>query len=149
MNYLKTGRAAALLAAVLCYGTVTVNAQSRDIGDWKKEQLYNVEQLAERIHQADTSDIYILNTGPVEDIQYAIHIGPVENKKYLDKLELLLPALDKGREVIIYCGCCPLVVCPNLSPAYDLLSHNGFRVKVLALEQDLEEDWIGKKYPVK
>lgn len=134
--------------AVLAGIWLSVTAWSQDTGFWKKEQLYSVDALAGKVRKADTSGIYILNTGPMEDILYAIHIGPVENKKYVDRLAALLPRLDKRREVIIYCGCCPLKACPNLSPAYELLDRSGFKVKVLALEQDLEEDWIAKKYPL-
>lgn len=137
-------------AIVLCFmlGAMQLNAQ--DIGDWKMKQLITVESLLKKMNdETKKENLIILNTGPVEDIKGAINIGPVENEKYLNKLATVLDTIPKKKELVIYCGCCPLAVCPNLKPAYDMLKKRKYKnFHVLLLAQDLQEDWIDKGYPV-
>ncbi|WP_162902956.1 rhodanese-like domain-containing protein [Taibaiella koreensis] len=120
-----------------------------ELGSWKEKQLADPVALAGRIAKGDTSNLLILNTGPVEDIQGAVNIGAVEDAKNLAKLKDYLQPVARDKEVILYCGCCPLSVCPNLHPAYDMLRAMHFtNYKVLRLTHDLQEDWIDKGYPV-
>lgn len=124
--------------------------KEKGTGPWKEKQLLKAEVLAERIKTGDTANLLILNTGPVEDIKGAITFGAVENPDNLEKLKVYLNEVPKDKEIVIYCGCCPLAVCPNLKPAYDALKDMKFQnYKVLRLVQDLQEDWIDKGYPVK
>jgi hypothetical protein len=133
---------------VIAFLGIFVSQAQQGIGDWSKEKLYDVDTLYHKITNNDMGNIVILNTGPVGNIKYAKRIGPVEQEKYLKKLKKLLPKIDASQEIVIYCGCCPLVVCPNLEPAYLLLKKNNFSVRVLALKESLEENWIRKKYPM-
>ncbi len=55
----------------------------------------------------------------------------------------------RNKEIVIYCGCCPLSGCPNIEPAYRKLEEMKFsNFKILDLPQDLQEDWIDKGYPM-
>lgn len=145
MKYPGKYGAAGLLALFL-----SLSAFKKDeLGSWKEKQLTSPELLAQRIAKNDTSNLLILNTGPVEDIKGAVNIGAVEDAKNLARLKDYLQQVPKDKEVILYCGCCPLSVCPNLHPAYDLLKEMKFsQYKVLRLTHDLQEDWIDKGYPV-
>lgn len=134
---------------ILSVFSIVAHSQSApNTGDWKPEQLYSIDTLAAKIAQQQVEDIYIINTGPVSNIPHALQTGAVEYEKNLKKLVKLAKKLDKKREVIIYCGCCPLAVCPNLEPAYTHLLEKGFKVRVLALIEDLETDWVQKGYPL-
>lgn len=145
MNYLGKFRAFFLLALLL----IVASFKKDELGSWKEKQLVDPQVLAERIQKGDTANLLILNTGPVEDIKGAVNIGAVEDAKNQAKLKEYLQAVPKDKEVIIYCGCCPLSVCPNLHPAYDALKAMQFtNYKVLRLTHDLQEDWIDKGYPV-
>lgn len=120
-----------------------------ELGSWKEKQLLKPEVLAERIRKGDTVNLLILNTGPVEDIAGAVHSGAMEETGNPEKLRSYLAAVSRDKEVVVYCGCCPLSVCPNLRPAYDILKELKFsNVKVLRLPNELQEDWIGKGYPM-
>jgi hypothetical protein len=126
-----------------------VSFKKDELGSWKEKQLIKPEVLAERIQKGDTLNLLILNTGPVEDIKGAVNIGAVEDAKNQARLKEYLKHIPRNKEVILYCGCCPLSVCPNLHPAYDALKAMKFsNYKVLRLTQDLQEDWIDKGYPV-
>ena len=145
MNYLGKSRVLLLLALFV----TVVSFKKEELGSWKEKQLVSPEVLADRINKGDTLNLLILNTGPVEDIKGAVNIGAVEDAKNQAKLKEYLKNVPKDKEVVIYCGCCPLSVCPNLHPAYDALKAMKFSdYKVLRLTHNLEEDWIDKGYPV-
>jgi hypothetical protein len=51
--------------------------------------------------------------------------------------------------VVLYCGCCPLVKCPNLRPAFTAFEDMGIgRLRVLLLPTSFHVDWAEKGYPV-
>ena len=111
--------------------------------DTYSTRLIAVDSIVKQIQEK--SDQYIvLNTGPVEDIQGSIHIGPVEQDKYFQILELELEKLDSSKTIVVYCGCCPIVVCPNIDPAVLLLERHGFTVRVLNLQEGIDE--IGRAH---
>lgn len=133
----------ALFAIIFCAAF-----RNKELGPWKEKQLISTETLAGRIRNGDTARLLILNTGPVENIQGAVTFGAVENPKNLEKLEAYVQTVPKDREIVLYCGCCPLAVCPNLRPAYDMLKSKKFKsCHVLKLVHELQEDWIDKGYP--
>lgn len=118
-------------------------------GKWKAEQLMDAETLAGRIKAGEAGNLLILNTGPVEDIRGAVNIGEVEKASNVKKLGKFLAGQPRDREIVIYCGCCPLAGCPNIEPAYRKLEQMQFtNFKILNLPQDLQEDWIDKGYPM-
>jgi hypothetical protein len=130
---------------------ITLSAFKKDksLGIWKEKQLVTVESVVERLKKGDTSNLLILNTGPVENIPTALTFGAVENEKNLAKLVAFLDTLPRSKEVLLYCGCCPLSVCPNLEPAYKALGTMKFKnFKIIKLIHDLQEDWIDKGYPI-
>jgi thiosulfate/3-mercaptopyruvate sulfurtransferase len=58
-------------------------------------------------------------------------------------------ALDRSQFIVLYCGCCPWIKCPNIRAAYQQLHSLGFtRVKVLYLATNFGTDWVNKGYPV-
>lgn len=122
--------------------------RKKETGPWKEKQLVQPEILAERIRNGDTANLLLLNTGPVEDIAGAVTIGAVEDPAHLAQLKTYLQSVPKDKEIIIYCGCCPISLCPNLLPAWEVLQQEHFHnYKVLRLVHDLQEDWIDKGYP--
>jgi len=57
--------------------------------------------------------------------------------------------LPRKTFIVLYCGCCPWNRCPNVGPAYSLLTGMGFtRVKVLYIADNFGADWVNKGYPV-
>src|SRR5205085_312356 len=79
----------------------------------------------------------------------AVYAGPGAK---LDGIELLKQALKRvphDREIVLYCGCCPINQCPNLRPAFQTARDLGFKkVRVLMLPTSFATDWVGKGYPV-
>lgn len=79
----------------------------------------------------------------------AEYIGSGVQGSGIDALKARVASLKKSQPIILYCGCCPWVRCPNVGPAYAALAAMGFsNVKVLYLENDFGTDWADKGYPV-
>jgi thiosulfate/3-mercaptopyruvate sulfurtransferase len=89
-----------------------------------------------------------LNLYEASHIPASIFAGPAMEAKGLAKLKKEAQTLAKTRDIVIYCGCCPMKDCPNIKPALSLLDGMGFkRVKVLNLERDFVQDWVNKGLP--
>jgi thiosulfate/3-mercaptopyruvate sulfurtransferase len=79
----------------------------------------------------------------------AIYAGPASRPTGLENLRKAAARIPRNREVVIYCGCCPMTKCPNIHPAYAALQKMGFRhLLVLDLPQDFAHDWVEKGLPV-
>ena len=79
----------------------------------------------------------------------SLYVGPANEESGLSHLRAELKDVPRTREIVIYCGCCPLKKCPNVRPAFKTVQAMGFKnVKVLYLQDNLEKNWIEKGYPV-
>ena len=79
----------------------------------------------------------------------ASYHGPASKDDGLADLKAWAQSLPKSSNVVLYCGCCPMVRCPNLRPAFAALHDEGFaRLRVLLLPTNFATDWAGKGYPV-
>jgi thiosulfate/3-mercaptopyruvate sulfurtransferase len=75
--------------------------------------------------------------------------GPGSKDEGIADLKKWAQGLPRSANVVLYCGCCPLVRCPNIRPAFSLMRDMGFkRLRVLVLPQDFATDWAGKGYRV-
>jgi hypothetical protein len=116
---------------------------------WTDDQLMNPEALANILRNPAAQQPLIFNIGPMENIKGATSIGPTKDKNNLAKLKQALSTIPKDRMVIIYCGCCPIRVCPNIRPAFELLKEMKFtRPRLLNLEHNLKTNWIDPGYPM-
>lgn len=82
-------------------------------------------------------------------IAHSIYAGPAAKPEGLDALKAAVAKLPRDREIVVYCGCCPMDRCPNIRPAVALLQKMGFtNVRALNLPMNLATDWIDHGYPV-
>lgn len=76
-------------------------------------------------------------------------MGPSAKPEGMEKLRSRAKSLPHDAMVVIYCGCCPWNVCPNIRPAYHELEKMGFtKVRVLYLATSFGNNWADKGYPV-
>jgi thiosulfate/3-mercaptopyruvate sulfurtransferase len=81
-------------------------------------------------------------------IVHAIDAGPGSKPEGMEKLQNAVAQLSKDTNLVIYCGCCPMVKCPNIRPAYRKLKEMGFtHVRVLDIPSNMLTDWYSKNYP--
>jgi thiosulfate/3-mercaptopyruvate sulfurtransferase len=116
---------------------------------WTSAQLQSPEALASNINDPAAKHPVIFSIGPGAVIKGSIDIGPVRDSVNLAKLRKQLDGLSRDADIVIYCGCCPFVHCPNVRPAFTLLNEMKFtHHKLLNLEHNIKIDWIDKGYPV-
>ena len=78
----------------------------------------------------------------------AIYAGPGNKEEGITNLKAQVKALDKSKPLVIYCGCCPWVKCPNVAAAWKELIAEGFKnLKVLYIPDNFGADWVDKGYP--
>ncbi len=79
----------------------------------------------------------------------SVYAGPGNADNGLANLKSQVESLPRDRALVIYCGCCPWVRCPNMGAAWDRLHALGFsNVKALMITTNFGEDWVNKGYPV-
>lgn len=137
-----------LILFVTTLVTITTIGQSQT-EPWTSGQLMQPEILAAIINDSAAAKPLIINVGPVGSIKGAIKIGPAKEKENFVNLKRLLSNEDKHRTIIIYCGCCPFNVCPNIRPAFELLTKMKFiNHKLLNMPTNLKTDWLNHGYPM-
>jgi thiosulfate/3-mercaptopyruvate sulfurtransferase len=116
---------------------------------WKPEQLLQPADLAKALADPQSPKPYVFCIGPGAVIKGSIDIGPARDSSNLVKLRQQLGKLPKDAAIVIYCGCCPFVHCPNIRPAFTLLNDMKLtHPQLLNLEHNVRVDWIDKGYPV-
>lgn len=135
-----------MMAFLVCSMFSQFSAQQKQ-DPWNESQLMDPALLAARITENKTKDV-VISVGPEAIIKGSVDIGPTHEPENLEKLRNYLKNIPKGKEVVIYCGCCPFVKCPNIRPAFKLLQEMGFKnAKLLNLPKNIKADWLDKDYP--
>jgi hypothetical protein len=137
-------------AIVLFLTTLSFQVSAQDKAPvWSADQLLAPETLATRIGNPGVNAPLIMSVGPSALIKGSVDAGPAHESAGLDKLKQLLAKEPKGRQIIIYCGCCPFDKCPNIRPAFSLLKAMKFtNPQLLNLPHNLKVDWIDKGFPI-
>ena len=121
----------------------------RQTEPWTPDQLIQPETLAAVINDSTAIKPLIISIGPTGLIKGAIKVGAGNEKENLAELKKMLSKEDKKRNIVIYCGCCPFKDCPNIRPAFSLLTSMKFtNHKLLNLPGNLKVDWINNGYPM-
>jgi len=133
-------------AAVLASGITNPRAGE---DPWTPAELLAPADLAKVLSDPHARQPLVFCIGPGAVIKGSIDIGPAKDSSNLAKLRKQLSQLPKDAPVVIYCGCCPFVHCPNIRPAFALLNDMKFaHPQLLNLEHNIKVDWIAKGYPV-
>ena len=137
-----------LIFLAVAFVTITAFKQTQT-EPWTEDQLMQPENLAAIINDSAAAKPLIINIGPVGSIKGAVKIGPTKEKEQLNELKNLLSKEDNKKAIVIYCGCCPFKDCPNIRPAFSLLTKMKFtNHKLLNLPKNLKVDWINHGYPM-
>ncbi len=140
------------LKSSILIGLLAALSLSQDAVDpWPKSDLLEPSKLAQEILSSAPPTI-ICVAFPVlyrgRHILHAVAAGPGSKPEGLDALKQAVAGMPKNADIVIYCGCCPMVKCPNIRPAYRTLSELGFKhVRVLNIPTNMHDDWYAKNYP--
>ena len=132
------------LLATLCLSQDAANP-------WSKSDLLEPASLAQEIRSAKPPQVLCV-AFPVlyrsKHILHAVDAGPGSKPEGLEALRKAAADLPKNADIVIYCGCCPMVKCPNIRPAYRTLKELGFtHIRVLNIATNMHADWYSKDYP--
>ena len=138
----------------LCIAGAAVPLWATESGKdpWSSSQLMEPAVLAELLRDGKQPPIICVGF-PVlyrqKHIAHARLAGPVSKPEGIAQLKDAVATTSKDAQILIYCGCCPMVQCPNLRPAFSLLDELGYKkVGVLNLPANFHTDWADKGYPV-
>jgi thiosulfate/3-mercaptopyruvate sulfurtransferase len=139
------------LLAILALVSCACWGQEATSDPWAARELLQPAELAQAI-QSGKAPILLSVAFPVlyrgKHIVHAINAGPTSKPEGIEALKTAVAKLPKDADLVIYCGCCPMVKCPNIRPAYRTLKELGFtHVRVLSLPTNLHDDWVSKDYP--
>jgi len=119
-----------------------------------QSQLIQPDELNRLLHAHGAERPLILQVGShvlfaEAHIQGAEYAGSGSQDAGLQQLRARVGPLPRKTFIVIYCGCCPWNRCPNVGPAYKVLTEMGFNhVKVLYLADNFGADWADKGFPV-
>ena len=135
---------AALILTVACLGQEAADP-------WSKAELIEPATLAAELHSAKPPIVLCTAFSVLyraKRIPHAIEAGPGSKPEGIALLRKAAANLPKDADIVVYCGCCPMVKCPNIRPAYRALKEMGFQhVRVLRIPTNMHEDWYSKGYP--
>src|ERR1700722_5453044 len=145
----RRNRSAFLTIAALACGACWGQEGTSD--PWVAREVVAPAELAQAI-QSGKAPVVLSGAFPVlyhgKHIVHAINAGPTSKPEGIEALKTAVAKLPKDADLVIYCGCCPMVKCPNIRPAYRTLKELGFtHVRVLSLPTNLHTDWVSKDYP--
>lgn len=145
-----------LSAALLLFLTVLLAAPVATVAQnqpdpWTAHEVLDPAVLASVIRNGK-APLVISVAFPVlyrnRHITGALDAGSTAKPEGIAALRKLVAKHSKDDEVVIYCGCCPMVKCPNIRPAYRALKEMGFKkIRVLNIPTNMTTDWYAKDYP--
>ncbi len=164
-GFLEAAFAGLVVAALLASGALCGCRRPADEGSpgpaqqgseepWTTAQAVQPGDLAREIGAAEPASRPTVVCVGFRPLYRAGHIrgaslhGPASSTEGLDDLKQWAGGLPRSADLVLYCGCCPLVECPNVRPAFVALRDMGFtHLRVLILPHDFGSDWAGKGYP--
>lgn len=118
---------------------------------WASSELLQPAELAKAM-ESSQAPVILSVAFPVlyrgRHILHAINAGPTSKPEGIEAFKKAVASVPKDADIVIYCGCCPMVKCPNIRPAYRTLKELGYsHVRVLSLPTNFHDDWSSKNYP--
>ena len=118
---------------------------------WSKSEFVEPEVIAKLLQSSATPPKIICVAFPLNfkrHLPKAVYAGPGSKAEGIELLKKAVADVPKDAAILLYCGCCPMNVCPNLRPAFKVLKELGYtRVRAMNIPTNMPTDWYGKNYP--
>lgn len=120
---------------------------------WNAGQTVDPATLVKEIRGPASSRPTVVSVSPhiiyaTGHVPGAVFQGPGNSAEGIEGLKRWAQHLPRSTNLVLYCGCCPLVHCPNLRPAFRALQSMGFtHLRALILTTNFYTDWAAKGYP--
>lgn len=129
------------------------HARTTQADPWTRSQTVDAATLVKEISGPPSQRPTIVSVSPHAlylggHIPGAVYEGPGYSAQGIAALKHWAQHLPRSTNLVVYCGCCPLVHCPNLRPAFRALESMGFtHLRALILPTNFYKDWYAKGYP--
>lgn len=133
-------------------GTPSPSIRSGD--PWTADRLVTPDDLAALLRSTKGGRPLLVHVGfralyRQGGIPGSIYAGPGSKPEGLAALRRAVRNVPKDRAIVLYCGCCPWLKCPNMRPAYRALHDLGYRnVRALYVAENLTHDWVERGFPI-
>ena len=119
---------------------------------WSDSQTVQPAALDKELSNPKTAPVVLFtgfqrlfNAGHIKGAQFHGSGGTAEG---LPQIKAWAAPLPRSTNMVLYCGCCPILHCPNLRPPFMALREMGFtKLRVLILPTSFEADWAQKGLP--
>ena len=140
--------ACSLLLTLSAWGLAQAGA---DPDPWRQEDMVEPATLA-KVLASPEAPMVISVAFPVlyrnKHIVHALDAKAGSTPEGIQMLRKLVESTPKDADIVIYCGCCPMVKCPNVRPAFRALKEMGYtHIRVLDIPANMHMDWYSKGYP--
>jgi hypothetical protein len=153
-QYLTAGAVAAALLVAL-HGQLAGHASAAAPPDvpWDSSQTITPADLAHWLKDPVSKPVVVYvgfrSLFRAGHVPGALYLGPASEPEGLAALRRWARTQSSSARVVIYCGCCPFEVCPNVKPAFEALREEGLSdVHVLVLPTGFGADWVEQGLPV-
>ena len=141
--------------AVSSFPVCTASLDEKKLADpWPSSQTIEPAQLAKMLTDKYSSVPTVVFVG-FRSLYVGGHVpdaafhGTASTEQGLAELKAWAATAPRSSDLVIYCGCCPFDKCPNIRPAYHVLTSMGFRkLHVLVLPTSFAVDWADRGYPM-
>jgi hypothetical protein len=118
---------------------------------WKSSEVLQPAALAALLKESKPPTVICVAFPVLYKLKHIAHAdfaGPGSKPEGIEMLKKAVANLPKDTDLVIYCGCCPMVKCPNIRPAYKVLKDMGFtHFRILDVPTNMNTDWYTKNYP--
>jgi thiosulfate/3-mercaptopyruvate sulfurtransferase len=140
----------ALALILLLCGTAGFAFQENSI---PKSELIQPEDLVKVLQSSTGEKPLIIQVGfrnlyDQAHIPGAEHFGPAGGEDGMQSFRERVASLPRDKFIVIYCGCCPWIDCPNVEAAARTLRGMDFKnFEALYIAHNFGTDWVDKGYP--
>jgi len=132
----------------------SLKAQATKSSDpWTVKNIYLPKELAQILTNKKAKKPVILQVGfsflyNQNHIIGSKYMGPAFRAKGIETLKNEVKKYNLNENIVLYCGCCPWVDCPNIRPAFKAVKKLGYKnVHVLYIQTNFVQNWMDKDYP--
>lgn len=136
---------------LLLMSAMIVSFAQQSADPWSPSEVVEPASLATALNSQDRPMV-ISVAFPVlyrqRHITGALDASAGSKPEGIEALRKLVSGAPKDADIVIYCGCCPMVKCPNVRPAFRVLKEMGYtKIRVLNIPENMSTDWYSKNYP--
>ena len=118
---------------------------------WTAGETIQPADLAKFVGKQDARIFYVgfAQLYKSKHVAGSVYGGPGRTEEGLAELKKAVAGVPKDAQIVLYCGCCPWDHCPNMKPAYRLLTSLGYtKIKITEIPTNFLKDYVEKGYPV-